>query len=221
MNKKHWLILTAFFLLVIIFFSLALISTRLNTGNNVREIVNVRNKIIFVGDSLTHRYNLDKFYSYDDTLIINNGIGGYKTDDILNIFHNLIEIEQANKMFLLIGINDIGKGQTEDYIVNNIIKIIDKTKQKSPNTKIYVESIYPVNSSLRSNDKSRNNEIIKEINSRIEEYCKNNNITYINIFNTLVDSEGNLDASYTEDGLHLNDYAYSLVTRQLKPYVEE
>ncbi len=221
MNKKHWLILTAFFLLVIIFFSLVIISTRLNTGNNVREIVNVRNKIIFVGDSLTHRYNLDKFYSYDDTLIINNGIGGYKTDDILNIFHNLIEIEQANKMFLLIGINDIGKGQTEDYIVNNIIKIIDKTKQKSPNTKIYVESIYPVNSSLRSNDKSRNNEIIKEINSRIEEYCKNNNITYINIFNTLVDSEGNLDASYTEDGLHLNDYAYSLVTRQLKPYVEE
>lgn len=217
MNKKHWLILTAFFLLVIIFFSLALISTRLNTGNNVRKKV----KIIFVGDSLTHRYNLDMFYNYDDKLIINNGIGGYKTDDILNIFHDLIEMQQADKMFLMIGINDIGKGQTEDYIVNNIIKIIDKTKQKSPKTKIYVESIYPVNSSLRPYDKRRNNEIIKRINSKIEEYCKSNNITYINIFNTLIDSEGNLDATYTEDGIHLNEYAYSLVTRKLKPYVEE
>ena len=128
MNKNDWLI--AFLLLVIAFLSLALIDTRLNLGNNVKEIelkevVNERKKIIFAGDSITDRYNLDKFYSYDDKLIINSGIGGYTTDNILNRFHNLIEQHQADKMFLMIGTNDIGRGQTEDYIVNNIIKIIE------------------------------------------------------------------------------------------------
>ena len=224
MKKNDWL--TAFLLLVIAFLSLSLIDTRLNLGNNVKEIelkeISVeKKKIIFAGDSITDRYNLDKFYNYDDKLIINSGIGGYTTDNILKRFHNLIEQHQADKMFLMIGTNDIGKGMTEDYIIENIIKIIEETKQKSPNTKIYVESIYPVNLSKRPKDKARNNQIITRLNTRIEEYCKNNNITYINVYNTLIDSEGNLDASYTDDGLHLNDYAYSLVTRQLKPYVEE
>jgi len=224
MNKNDWL--TAFLLFVIAFLSLALIDTRLNLGNNVKEIelqeITVeKQKIIFAGDSITDRYNLDKFFNYDDKLIINSGIGGYTTVSMLNRFHNLIEQHQADKMFLMIGTNDIGKGFKEEDTINNIIKIIEQTQQTSPNTKIYVESIYPVNPSKRPNDKRRNNETIKRLNKQIEEYCKNNNLTYINVYDILVDSEGNLNPSYTEDGLHLNDYAYSYVTRLLKPYVEE
>lgn len=224
MKKSDWL--TAFLLVIIVVLSLALIQTRLNIDNNfkeieLKEVINEKKKIVFAGDSITDRYDLNKFYQYDDKLIINSGIGGYTTVNIINRFHNLIEQHQADKMFLMIGTNDIGKSYSEDSIIENIITIIEMTKEKSPNTKIYVESIYPVNLSKRPNDKKRNNEIIQRLNARIKTYCEENGLTYLDIFSLLIDGEGNLKSEYTEDGLHLTDDAYALITNYLKPYVEE
>lgn len=224
MKKSDWL--TAFLLVIIVILSLALIQTRLNMENNFREIelkeiINEKQKILFAGDSITDRYDLNKFYQYDDKLIINSGISGYTTVNMINRFNNLIEQHQADKMFLMIGTNDVGKGYSEDSIVENIIKIIEMTQEKSPNTKIYVESIYPVNLNKRPKDKNRNNNTNQRINARVRTYCEENNITYLDVYSLLIDDEGNLKDEYTEDGLHLTDDAYVLITNYLKPYIEK
>jgi lysophospholipase L1-like esterase len=121
----------------------------------------------------------------------------------------------------MIGTNDIGSGVSKEEIVNNIKKIISMIKEKKPNTKIYLETIYPVNNNKRKQDNMRNNKIISDINNELKEYCENSDIYFIDVYSHLVDESNMLKDEYTGDGLHLNNLGYEEVTKVLKPYIDE
>lgn len=207
---------------IIILLGAYIIILRQNLSGNFQSI-NVeyqKEKIIFAGDSITDGYDVNKYYQYDDKMLINSGINGYTTTNILNRFYNVIEQYHADKLFLLIGTNDLTGKATNDEIVANIEKILSLSKETNPNIRLYLESIYPINRNLRPNDR-RSNENIVYINNEMQKYCLANNITYIDIYSLLVDIDGNLNANYTRDGLHLNDEGYEVVTSALKNYVEQ
>ena len=65
MNKNDWLI--GFLLLIIVSLSLALVDTRMSIQNNVKmvEVQAKKEKIVFAGDSITDRYDLNQYYQYD------------------------------------------------------------------------------------------------------------------------------------------------------------
>lgn len=218
MKKINWLII-----LLIIILLILNISTRLNISNSINtiELISDKETILFVGDSITDGYELNKYYNYDNKLLINSGIGGYKTTNIIKRFRNLVEQYNSNKLFLMIGTNDIGSGVSKEEIVNNIKKIISMIKEKKPNTKIYLETIYPVNNNKRKQDNMRNNKIISDINNELKEYCENSDIYFIDVYSHLVDESNMLKDEYTEDGLHLNNLGYEEVTKVLKPYIDE
>lgn len=217
MKKFNWLVIVLIVVLVIL-----TISSRLNISNSINtiEVINDKEIILFVGDSITDRYDLEKYYDYDNKIIINSGVGGYRTTNIINRFRNLIEQYNPSKLFLMIGTNDLGAGMDKDDIIENIKKIISMIKEKNSNTKIYLETIYPVNSDKRKQDKERNNKTISDINKELKKYCESSNIEFIDIYSYLVDDNDKLKDEYTEDGLHLNDFGYDVVTSILKPYVE-
>lgn len=222
MNKNDWTI--AFLLVVITVLSLALIDTRLSIQNNVKTVqVQVdKEKIVFVGDSITDQYNLNNYYNYNNKIIVNSGISGYKTKNIIDRFNNLVEQHQADKLFLMIGTNDLSAGIKEDEIISNTVEIISMIKKSSPKTKIYYETIYPVNGEIRKNNlKTKKNDKINYINEEMKKYCDENDVIYLDVHSILVDDNGNLDSKYTEDGLHVNETAYEIITEYLKPYVEE
>ena len=54
----------------------------------------------------------------------------------------------------------------------------------------------------------------------MKKYCKENNIEYVDTYSILIDEFGNLKEEYTDDGLHINDVGYEVITDFLKPYVE-
>ena len=70
MKKRDLLI--GFLLVIIIGLSLALIDSRLKLANNLNmiELTNNKEKIVFAGDSITDRYDLNRFYNYSDKQII-------------------------------------------------------------------------------------------------------------------------------------------------------
>lgn len=215
-------IIICFFVVVIAVMSVYFVNVENSKETIANQIVVTKDKekIIFVGDSITERYDLVRYYDYDDKLIINSGISGYRTTNIMSKFNLLIKQHQADKMFLLIGTNDISRDATVDEVFNNIKKIVKMTKEQSPRTKIYIESIYPVNNNMPKAGK-RTNKVIKQVNAKLKNYCEINNITYINIYDTLLDNEGYLLNTYTVDGLHLSNRGYEVVTNELKKYVEE
>lgn len=192
-----------------------------------REYINVDNKhdlknenIVFLGDSITDWYPFEEMYS-NDIPIVNSGIAGYETKDILNRMDDLVYKFNPTKVFILIGTNDIKyEEDDEQVVVDNIKKIIKEIKKNRPNTKVYITSIFPVNRELKYHaaEERYNGEILK-INKGIKDYCKENNITYINMYDELIDSKGNLKKEYTVDGLHLSKTGYVKYTSKLLQYI--
>lgn len=180
-----------------------------------------KESIVFLGDSITSRCDLDKYFpNYN---VYNSGIAGNMTKDILDNMENRVFVYNPTKVFMLIGTNDlVYSGLDNDGIKNNIEEIINKIYEKNSNTKIYLESIYPVNNSLNKEIvETRTNDNIKDLNNKIEKICNNNKCTYINMYDNLTDKNGNMKRIYTVDGLHLNKIGYKVVASKLTKYLNE
>lgn len=225
------------FLVVPLLITIALLGYFVVSYNNLKKVKSrekvitktVEKKVVddnylFLGDSITDFYDLDKYY--EDLPVVNSGINGNRTTDILNDMKNRVYRYNPSKVFLLIGTNDIIDGKENDEIINNIKKIIELIKKNRPYAEIYLESIYPVNKT--DNDKislsmvsSRDNDQITEINKKLKQYCDDKKITYIDLYSKLVDDEGNLKLDYTKEGLHLSDDGYKVVTEEISKYIKK
>ena len=216
MNKKLFIYIIAItFLITLVFICIKL---------NIKREDYDKECIVFLGDSITSRYDLSKYYKRYN--VVNSGIGGNQTTDILNDLDNRVYKYNPTKVFLLIGTNDFFDDRSNEYIVGNIKKIVNDINDKRPNAKVYLESIYPVNNSddEKINKEmvyDRDNKIIKDINKELKKFCDNKKVcTYIDIYNHLLDDDGNLKLEYTRDGLHVSDEAYNIITDILMPYIK-
>lgn len=185
-----------------------------------KKIVLGGENIVFLGDSITEQYDLEKYYA--NMSIVNSGISGNTTDDILSNMYERVYRYNPTKVILLIGVNDLGSGKTVDSVYQNILKIISEIKENRPSTKIYVESIYPINDS--TNEKIEkicvNNKDISELNKKLKNHFVNNDVEYIDINEKLKDDDGRLKLEYTKDGLHITELGYSKITKILLPYLK-
>lgn len=227
--KKLLFLFAGLFIVVTILLSMYIVLNNNNKNNNetkkIKEVYITKKPIVFLGDSITDFYDIRRFFN--DKSLINSGFSGYRTTDIINYVDNMVYQFNPSKVFLLIGVNDtLPKfSMTSDDIAENIKKIIESIKQNTTNCKIYVESIYPINNT--DNEKieksmvdNRSNTKIKEINKKIEEYTKDNDITYIDLYSKLEDEEGNLKLEYTKEGLHISEEGYKVITEELKKYMK-
>ena len=161
----------------------------------------IKGRIIFLGNSITQIGDWKKLLN--DTTVINRGIGGDITFGVLKRLDDVIG-RQPSKLFLLIGINDIGKDIPDAVIADNIRKIIMRVQAESPTTKIYVQSILPLNPDVpnfpQHYDKQ---EHVLNTNKLIMKVAEETHCPYVNIHDLFTDAQGKLDAKYTMDGLHL------------------
>lgn len=178
-----------------------------------------KGQVIFLGNSLTQGGKWDVYFPVQKP--VNRGISGDNTLGMLGRLHEIID-SRPSKLFLLAGINDISLNRTNDKIMTGIKSIIYQVKAGSPGTKIYVQSLLPINNSpnryKRMLDKEKQ---IEELNKELQEFCDKENILFINIYPAFLGGERLLDARYTTDGLHLNDDGYAVWTDQIRKYVEE
>ena len=186
--------------------------------NEIVFLENDYTNYLFLGDSITDYYDLDKYY--EGLPVVNSGISGNTTEDILNDMKARVYNYNPSKVFLLIGTNDLIHDISVDDIVSNIEKIISEINTNEPQTEIYVESIYPVNDNINEDMVSnRNNKDIMKINNKIKKYCEYNSCTYINMYDKLLDDDKNFNEKYTDDGLHPNSKGYEVITKELKKYL--
>jgi lysophospholipase L1-like esterase len=161
----------------------------------------IRGRIIFLGNSITQMGDWKKLLN--DSTVINRGIAGDITFGVLKRLDDVI-LRQPSKLFLLIGINDIGKDIPDMVIADNIRKIIERVQAASPSTKIYVQSILPVNPDVQNFPQHYDKqEHVLNTNKLIEKVAENAHCTYVNIHDLFMDKQGKLDAKYTFDGLHI------------------
>ena len=209
------LIFTSFCLTISVFFNIYL-------SNKKYVNYEMDENIVFFGDSITNKYKVEEFFP--NSHVVNSGISGDKSSDLIERLDDVYKYNPS-KVFLLIGINDLNNDVDQDEILNNIQKIVNGIKTNRKYTKIYIESVYPINrNSFNEKDYSFNeditNDTIKDFNNKLKNLCKENKINYVNVYDNLLDSDGNLKDIYTVEGLHLNDLGYYKVTNVLKEYLK-
>lgn len=178
-----------------------------------------KNSIIFIGNSLTQNFEFAELFQ--NLSIKNRGIIGDYTSTLYNRLEPIIE-EKPEKIFIEIGINDLGINLPNDSLVNNYIKIIDKLQSKTPNSKIYIQSIFPVKNDSQYLKSITNPEVNKNVvlvNKELKSICEKKKMTYIDIYSSF-ELEGQMNPKYSIDGVHLNGAGYLLWRDKLKSFVE-
>ncbi len=177
------------------------------------------NDIVFLGNSITNGGEWSEIFENQN--VKNRGISG---DICVGVYDRMDIITKGHpaKIFLLIGINDIGRGATTDSIVEGISKIIDKIQYQSPNTKIYLQSILPLNDSFGMFDgHTKHWKEIKPLNKRLENLAKFKQVTYIDLYSEFVTlGSDKLNPEYTNDGLHLMGKGYMKWAEIVSPYID-
>lgn len=179
--------------------------------------------IVFLGDSITEGFDIESYFTA--TNVINRGIGGDTTNGVLERLQESVYDLSPSKVFLMIGTNDLDiTNNTNKQIASNIESIILDIQENSPETEIYLESIYPTTKG--NDDKSfylitrkRPNTRINAINDELVALAAKHNVTYIDVNSALIDNKGDLTFDYTSDGLHLNSKGYNQVGEILAPYI--
>lgn len=222
LHKYYLTVIVIMFIIIIIMLILLLSKDNTNFTNPYEVKFDANDNFLFLGDSITELYPLEEYY--DNLPVVNSGISGNKTTDILNDMKTRVYQYNPTKVFLLIGTNDLNSTDEDivDVTFDNIKEIINEIKENRSDATIYVESVYPVNSVIENNVvTNRTNKKVKELNKKLSNYCDEEICEYINLYDDLIDEEGNLKTEYTEDGLHLNSLGYVVITRELLPYLNE
>ncbi|MDT8393609.1 MAG: GDSL-type esterase/lipase family protein [Bacteroidales bacterium] len=170
------------------------------------------NSILFIGDSLTEWFDLDKYFP--GIHIVNEGIAGDTSYGLLERIDEIMSIPAA-MIFMMIGINDILNGYLKNDIIENHQLLLEDMRTQSTRSEIIAQSLLPVNLSMSGLPGSLNN-MISEINEALRAYCEDCRVQYLNLYPSfLLNNE--LNSNYTSDGVHLSEAGYSLWAEKLKP----
>ena len=130
-----------------------------------------------------------------------------KTDDGKMNVETALSQNQFAKIYIMLGLNEIGTGNTE-YFKEAYSGVIDRIRELQPDAIIYIEGIMHVTGDKSRNDKFFNNENINERNAAIAELANNRDIFYIDMNESVDDENGDLEASLTFDDVHLKASSY-------------
>ncbi|QDW24935.1 sialate O-acetylesterase [Pedobacter sp. KBS0701] len=169
--------------------------------------------IIFLGNSITAGTDWAKLLALPQAK--NRGISGDITFGVLERLQDVIDGKPA-KVFILIGINDISRNIPDSVILRNYKTIIARIRKGSKKTKIYFNTLLPVNAAF---DKFKNHygkdEHILWLNDEIRKF-ETKNVRVVDLYPNFTDQNKHLRAELTKDGLHLIPAGYQVWADFLK-----
>lgn len=169
--------------------------------------------IIFLGNSITAGTDWAKLLGLPQAK--NRGISGDITFGVLERLQDVIDGKPA-KVFILIGINDISRNIPDSVILRNYKTMIARIRKGSKKTKIYFNTLLPVNAAF---NKFKNHygkeEHILWLNDEIRKFTAKN-VTVIDLYPNFTDQDKHLRAELTKDGLHLIPAGYQVWADFLK-----
>lgn len=164
--------------------------------------------IIFIGNSITDGGEWQELF--DDPAVKNRGISGDISAGVINRIQE-VTVRKPNRVFLMIGTNDLARDISPDNVLKNIIWIADYIRQETPSTKLFIQSVLPVNDVFGkfSGHTGRGAEI-RELNSQLQYAAAAHRFTYLDLYASFCNDQGKLDERFTNDGLHLTGEGYLL-----------
>lgn len=165
---------------------------------------------ILAGDSLSLWFPPDLLPPEKNWL--NQGISGEVSSGLLQRLQ-LFDRTQPETIFVMIGINDLIRGISNEDLVWNYRLIIRRLQRLHPQAEIVVQSILPHGgeaSTWEGRDRllAIPNSRIRDINQKLEAIAQEEGVKYLDLQPLFADEQGNLRLELTTDGLHLSRQGY-------------
>ncbi|HEY9809789.1 MAG TPA: GDSL-type esterase/lipase family protein [Halomicronema sp.] len=177
---------------------------------------------ILAGDSISLWFPSSLLPSKNTWL--NQGISGETSEGLLRRLP-ILDRTKPEFIFVMIGINDVLRGFTDEHILYNYRAIIQDAKSVHPESQIVVQSILP-HSGAKATWEGRerlleipNNRIL-ELNRKIATIASEEKVKYLDLFPLFANSQDSLRLDLTTDGLHLNDQGYLVWASALQLFSE-
>jgi len=171
----------------------------------------VKNKIVFYGNSITDFWiRFDKDF-FEKNQFIDRGISGQTTSQMLVRFRqDVVDLKPA-AVVILSGTNDIAENTgpiSIDNIFGNIVSMVEIARAN--NIESVICSVLPVfqyswNKTIKPVEK------IRELNQMLKDYSQSNKIPYVDYYTTFVDEKGGFPQKYSPDGVHPNLEGYKIM----------
>ena len=184
-------------------------------------------KIYFVGDSTTyhfHKGGIDKshiFVPESLTITLNSNINNVIVGDKgLTISQALADVN-AEIVIITLGVNG-ADNFTETKYKTYYKKLIDNIQELSPNTKIILQSVFPVTKNYSDKDNGISNESIDRLNEWAKEISTEEGLRYLDTQSILKDENGAQFEHYNvKDGVHMNADAYNAIIEYIRTHAIE
>ena len=153
------------------------------------------------GDSLTMYGLWDEFFGGVE--VANRGIGGDVAEGLLNRVDTIVQ-ERPNKVFVMIGTNDVSRGHSTEKTVDYVRKALEEIRAGLPDAEIYLQSVLPRT--------SRYVEQVEELNAAYGRMCAElGYVEWVDLYPLYCDESG---APATElfagDGYHMSGEGYEV-----------
>lgn len=165
---------------------------------------------ILAGDSLSLWFPTD-LLPLDKTWL-NQGISGEVSAGLLKRL-KLFDRTQPQTIFLMIGINDMIRGVSDEDILWNYRRIVRRLKKAHPEAEIVIQSILPhggEEATWEGKDRllSIPKERIQAMNEQLQAMAQEESIKYLDLYPLFADDRGYLRPELSTDGLHLSRQGY-------------
>lgn len=176
-------------------------------------------RLLFVGDSITQGWEgagselWDEYYAPYGSH--NIGFSGDRTEHVLwRLEDGAVDGLNPEVTILMIGTNNTGHRQeSAECTAKGVELILDELTERLPETKILLLSIFP-RGETPDDDLRRIN---SDINSRLAAFDSRPNVTWFDINNAFLTSDGVLPEEIMPDLLHPNETGYQIWAETMQP----
>jgi hexosaminidase len=167
---------------------------------------------VLLGDSITEGFEVAKYFP--GRRILNRGIGAdvigndMPPEDPRGVLQRLDSSVfdcATTDLFILIGINDLNTGRNVEAMETGYRELLRQLRERLPDLRIHIQTVLPTRGAH-----AKQNEPVRQFNERLKKLAAEFKCQLIDLHALMRDSEGQLKAEFTNDGLHLTDPAYQV-----------
>jgi len=168
-------------------------------------------RLLFIGDSLIE--NFDWQERFPKNVVYNMGVSGETVDGLyarIEVVYS--QIEEADAVFIMSGINNIAMGDRTFVPVYR--KVVRGLKEHYTSSRIFVQSLLPVLFPWISNDE------IREMNRQLKKMAEEEHVIYLDIHSLFLEEKVKPVKAYLmDDGVHVSEKGYSVWSGEIEKYL--
>ncbi len=176
--------------------------------------------LLIIGDSITQGWEgpgkdvWSKYYK--DRNAVNLGISGDQTQHVLwRLENGNIDGISPKLAMLMIGTNNANNKQTSEEVAAGVKAIVEKLREKLPQTKILVLAIFP----RGADDQDTKRQTNMKANEIISKLADDKMVFYLDINDKFLDSDRKLSKDIMPDLLHPNTKGYEIWAEAVEPTI--